>query len=338
MATTYTQSALQMAQGLYAELGDAVNDFSYDESMKFSFEKKYKYVDDAILASRYSNDAACMTSDIFVMYAVAMLQCASIYQIMQFLDYMIKDNKALVIPNLTDIDVIKQIVKRLVENGLLFRVNYRTANERHSARALYSVIDEKYSYIESILQREIRPVVRKIYFSPLSVVLSQHANSETALAVKGLQNDFSFNRKIYVSKYLGRFSVPVELVRKKNGIHINVAFIPSYCMNDTSILTPKDFEALCLAKINLAKNYMALRRNDTNASFAVFTVEGTEDLDALCGYISRCGIIKDYVDSVYFVNQSFLTVGQGPLMLQMQLDGKSGGTYSYVAVKPSFID
>jgi len=326
------------------DLESPVRGFVYDEKIDNAYTKHFKYVPEDRRLLSFALDNVSMTSDCYLLYAVAHMGVADKDSISLFLQALSNKYPALNIVYEKTPDAIEGRLRLLAKMGYLFCFRYmKTVVVNGIASdnmiSLYTVVAGAYDVVKQRLQKRLN-INAAIQYKPIGELIGWASAAYTGACIAISSNHFvDFLERVLRTKQLGAFYFPVELKTVVEEVPYYIAVMSSYLYRDDKIHTETDYAQNCAFKINAIKNYLSCR-TQKGVAIVVVTVADNDDLMEISSLIYKSEILKPYLEQIYFTGEGVLKERAGnaaECFLQMRIDYEEEIGYRFEYTPPVFL-
>lgn len=365
MAAKNTESALKRESAtIRVNLDNPNKYFVYTTEAGKSYEKEFKYVPGDLKLVNFAQDLTAVNSDCYLMYAIAVLGCTDLEGIRLFLSAYSNKNKDLSIPDMSKISSVRQRLRELTKNGMLFKHHY-TVSALNPDGKVYEIDDDRDG--EEVYDDEGRLISNKVTLYTISkssqTLINKKLLRQTVIdewiqarplyelmgwAACGYVGGMLAQNKGYVDYIQGVFKTKVVGTTLIPGILkmqcpdgvAHVGIVPAFLHLDRSVKTEQLFEEDCVYKIKRMKQYLYSRDVREEIARLLVVVEDNSDLVQMASRIVESGFLEKDYDRVYFTGEGVMRLAKdtkfNQCFLQIKPDGSDKG-FSYVPVKPDFL-
>lgn len=284
--------------------------FVYEKSIDENYRKFFKYVtqDQQLLA--FAMDNCCMTSDCYILYAIAHLGVADKESISLFLEALATKYPELNVVYKKARDGIKDRLRALANMGFIFRYQYDVNVKQGAAMVedtvgLFTLVDTGYDIVKQRLQKRL-VVNSAIQYKPMSELIGWAAAAYVGASIASASTGFvDYLERVLRTKQLGAVYMPAEVKTCVDGVNYYTAVVSSYLYRNEMAQTENDFAEYCAFKINTIKNYICCRTTK-GVPVVVVTVADNADLMEITSLIYKTGILNPYLEQVYFTGEGIV--------------------------------
>ncbi len=284
--------------------------FVYEKCIDVGYRKFFKYIpqDQQLLA--FAMDNCCMTSDCYILYAIAHLGVADKESISLFLEALSTKYPELNLVYKKARDGIIDRLRVLANMGYIFRFQYDVKIKQGNAMVedtvgLFTLVDNGYDIVKQRLQKRL-VVNSAIQYKPMSELIGWAAAAYVGASIASACDGFvDYLERVLRTKQLGAVYMPAEIKTCVKGVNYYISVVSSYLYRNEIAQTEHDFEEYCAFKINTIKNYICCRTTK-GIPVVVVTVADNADLMEITSLIYSTGILSPYLEQVYFTGEGIL--------------------------------
>ena len=337
MATKITDAMVQKAAKLLTYLQtekSEENPYRYDELAAETYEKDYKYLDYAYKLKQLTDDTIGMISDLYIMYAIAVLRVGTIRDITAVIQRLRDTYKEenLLLPA-ADREVIKSCLHRLRHFGMVYQHGYVMENGPKGKKhyAVYSLDKENTYLLNQALSKNIRGIPY-LQVMPLYQIIGLAASGHSMAKLLTHKEFSRFGSCVASTKYMNDIQIPQEIVLKDAGGELTyVGFRSGYFQKVEGVMTTEDVQRNLHYELNLLRNYVDCR-SKTGDVVVVITLDSVESYKAIKEMIEEYNFVDHILPQIYFTSFGLMEKGEYFSLLKK----KDGECVAY-AIAPSFV-
>ena len=316
-----------------------------DDDIVRSYKKIFKYIRDDERLVAYSRDNVAMYSDCYILYAIAYMGVATKDGIELFLKALSSKYPELAIVFSKTKDGMEGRLRNLVDLGFAFRYRYvidavgDTGEKKPQTVSLYTVIDSSVHIVRQRLQKVNLRINAAIHYKPIDELIGWAAATYAGSCIAQSPYFVGYLESVLNTKQVGSAYLPFELKTSVDGTLYYIAVISSFLYHNKLIHTPNDYMDFCADKLNVIKNYLAVRTNK-GVAIVCITVRDYADLEEISGLICKIPALRGYLGCIYFTGEGIIREFGGDVskaFLQIVADAESEKGYRYERVVPDFM-
>lgn len=332
------------------QLDSDIRHFKFNEECSESWQKEFNYKNQDVKLLRFARDEIGMISDLFLLYAVAILGIADLDTIRSFLSTIKNNDVGGQIMDVSKKDLVKLRIKSLHANGLLFRYRYNvyalnTEGENVvNEITLYTLEPDSQAFMNNKLAK--RTVFRDWFaVKPMYELIGWAAAGYVATEVARKADFLEFKQGVFKTKAIGTVFNPcilkVNLKTAPDSVTY-IGFFSSFLHHDSKIHLTGDYEDICIRLVSSIKQYFFFRDQKKSIARAVVVCEDNADLVEITSWIHKmenvCHLKEDY-DRLYFTGEGIVKNSDdiSKCFLQMVEDTTEKRGYSIVSASPDFV-
>ena len=295
----------------------AMRNYMKEHPSKFTYiegnecNKTYKYKEYEAKSLAIINKDICMTSDCFILYAIAVLRCADFGTILDYLKLIKKRNEEFrLLPEFT-VETLRSRLQALKKYGLLFNITYvdPTANvdnsQTDSIVSLYTVAKDAVGIMNSVLRRQIKPDTW-LEQKPLDELIGIAAAS--AVLVKLAQRDTfqSTEQTIFKGRFSGVTWLDGEFISTCNSQLYYNGIFSVYLHRHQEFCSKRDYNRIIEQKLNVIRDYLN-NRTTKGIPTALLVCESNDDMVRIAKAIIKSGAFDtEHLENIHFTSYSLI--------------------------------
>lgn len=315
-------------------------EFICDDRVKETYGKGYNYKDSDVRRLQFTNDALGMTSDCYILYAIAHLGCATKDTMVSFLTALA--NKYPDLHIVYGKDNINERLRFMYGLGLVQKIFYDVylgPNNKKERITLYITTEDGVGYVKQHLKK--RCTYNNAFYTKHIIDLigwgcAAYIGSTLAERHPGF---VEFSEGVLRTKQMGSMFFPCEWKAKVADTMFYVAFQPSYLEFDKSYMTNIDYADCCLNIVDTIRNYINCRTKK-GIPCVVVVVEDNKDLNHIALNIMASGNMNGMLSNIFFTGEGAILGHKGNeknAFYQIMLDPDVKEGYSIVSCKAPFM-
>lgn len=332
----------QFPKNIRLSMDSLYRHFVVNEKILDSYEKYFRHIETDIKLLRFASGSMGTTSDAFILFAIAVMGCASKESITNFLYGYKRLHPNLQIYEPTDSEGLRRRLISFASNGIVFRHNYtvdvvseKSGKATQENTLLYTLEDSMLNFINNKLDTRVR-LQKWIAAKPLEELIGWAACSYCASSLCYRPELIDFKQGTFSSKACGSVIMPME-VKLNNGTNDTyVAHIPAFLHFNKSRQTETMFEDACVEKILTIRDYLEFRGAKSQDPYVAIVCESSTDAEKMRDLIIRTGALLDYTQRLYFTSEGLFRSDADASQKYFQMDS-ADNNYAFVQANPSFL-
>lgn len=333
---------MEKAVAIRKYMNDHPSKFTYVEGTEFN--KTYRYEEYEAKSRAIINNDICMTSDNFIIYAIAVLRCADFGTILDYLNLTKKRNREFeLLPEYT-VETLRSRLQALKKHGLLFNITYvdPTSNtdgtQSDSLVSLYTATRDAINIMNSALRRQIKPDAW-LEQKPLDELIGIAATS--AVLVKLAERDTfkASEQTIFKGRFSGVTWLDGELITEISGQLYYNGLFSVYLHRHSELCSEQDYKKLIEKKLNTVRDYLN-NRTTKGITTAILVCEDNDDMVRIAKAIMNSGAFEDeHLENIHFTSYGLMNgYGKNPdeWFLNLQRDNSEKG-FTFVLNTTEFV-
>jgi hypothetical protein len=294
--------------------------YAYSDAIEESFEKKYKYMSPDQQLLEFVMDKVAMTSDCYVLYAVAYFGAASKEMIIDFLKMKARTSPALLITKRDDVDEhISTRLRVLCDRGYLYSFKYAPED---GAVTLYGVTEEAYVVLRQRLDKVTFSYNHGFAHKSVRRILDWAGASYVgARLMQSPKVQFELERTFFNKKIKNSF-LPFEFrSRDAKGNIYYVAGMNGNWDMDPDTQSEHDYDEWLGVQVELLWCYLTFR-STKGTPVAVVCVRDSATLIKTAGIIAKAEGLRGCLDRIVFTGEGILrSIGEEGMLTDATRDG-----------------
>lgn len=353
MATSTSTTAKREAVKIRTELSNPVRYFSYTKLARDTHVRVQEFLPQDAKLTEFARGEIAMTSDCFLLYAIAVLGVADLQSIRLFLSALSNKNKDLSIMDMSDSASVRRRLRKLASNGMLFKHAYEVEKKATGEESpdgadsnhvtLYTITNSTQDLMNKRLGRRV--VVNDwIQGLPLYEMMGWAACSFVSGMIARNKGYIEQVQGIYTTKAIGTVIFP-NIIKMKSTMEPGLAYVGlmyAFLHLDRTSKTEEWFNEDCHYMVKRMKQFLYSQDAKHRLVRLVVVVEDNEDLVQMATRMVKDGQIEESdFDRIFFTGEGVIrqakTTSFTKCFLRVKSDSSDDNGFVYEPVKPDFI-
>lgn len=315
-------------------------EFICTDLIKESHDKGYNYKDSDVRRLQFTLDALGMTSDCYILYAIAHMGCATKDTIVAFLTAIA--NKYPDLHIVCGKENINECLRFMYGLGLVQKIFYDVflgPNKKQERITLYITTEDGVGYVKQHLKKRCTYNIA-FYTKHIKDLIGWGCAAFVGSTLAERNSGFvEFSEGVLRTKQMGAMFFPCEWKAKVEETMYYVAFQPAYLEYDKSYMTSLDYEDCCMNAVDIVRNYINCRTKN-GIPCVVIVVEDNRDLNAIAANIMANGTMQGMLENIYFTGEGALLghkEDEKNAFFQIVLDPDEKEGYSIISCAAPFM-
>lgn len=297
------------------------------EAASFKYKSKYVSPDEQLVS--FAEDTVGMSSDCFILYAVAWLGIATRESIVNFLDAKRKMGSGLMLIGKDSLDrFLISRIRVLTDRGFLYSCRYVTRGD--FLVQMYGVTDSGFDMMRQRLRKTNFANNHAFAYKPPRELIEWAGAAWVGSRLLSCPRVECDLERTFFSKVTGNFFLPFEFRSRGDGGGLfYVAGFNGNWAQDAEVQTQREHEKWVVDQLNAINGYLT-RRTSTGTAVACIVVENSEALKFACRAIASRDDLLSLLDRIVFTGEGIVRqvpvdepAGLRGAFLKMRLDGGS---------------
>jgi len=285
--------------------------YKYSAYSTTDMQKIYNYVDTGLKLLSFAQDECGTVSDVFILYAIAMMGIVDEDGILLFLQNIKRRHPEFNIAHLESRKDLAARLRALQKFGYIYVIKNKCLHE-HGGKAetiewnFYFLTKDANELVCHKLSRRI-PYNNWLMAAPFNKILEWTACSFIGSRICHHSNYEEYLSGYFQSKLLGKYFFPSEIKFHDGESDHYIAVLGSYLYRNDDRQTEGDFKRVKIDKINAIKNYLSVRApRDGDEAGVIVVVDTIQDLAVMAEAIEKTRTLLEYLPNIYFTGEGIL--------------------------------
>lgn len=313
-----------------------------NDEILFRYKKIFKYVREDERLISYSQDRTAMYSDCYILYAIAVMGVCTKDSISLFLRALAVKYPELAIVYEKSKDSMEGRLHNLTNLGYVFEYRYEIeakgdcGDVKMQAVTLYTIVDAGFHIVRQRLQKKVA-INTAIQYKPFEELVGWAAAAYVGASIAQSDGFTDYLERVLRTREVGSVFLPVEVKNVVNGIAYYIAVISSFLKKNSLIQTDNDYIEFCSFKLNVIKNYLAMR-TQKGVAVVCIAVRDVDDLYEIGRLINKVPSLGQYIGQIFFTGEGIIKeCGGNAKFLRLIADGNEEKGYRFEYIKPTFM-